>query len=73
MVIDSRQKRFAMNMQLRQCFARVKLFRLKNPDFVCFFFLFSKKAERVKKIKNFKIWLQKSQIGTLLHVEHSRQ
>jgi len=30
MVIDSREKRFVMNMQLRQCFARAKLFRLKK-------------------------------------------
>jgi len=30
MVIDSRQKRFVMNMQLRQCFATAKHFRLKN-------------------------------------------
>jgi len=30
MVIDSRQKRFVMNMQLRQCLARAKPFRLKK-------------------------------------------
>jgi len=30
MVTDSRQKRFVMNMQLRQCFARAKTFRVKK-------------------------------------------
>jgi len=41
MVIDPRRKRFLMNMQLRQCFARVKPIRLKisqkKPDFSGFF------------------------------------
>ena len=30
MVIDSRQKIFVMNIQLRECFARAKSFRLKK-------------------------------------------
>jgi len=46
MVIDPRRKRFLMNMQLRQCFARVKPIRLKisqkKPDFSGFFY-FKKK------------------------------
>jgi len=54
-----------MNMQLRQCFARAKHIRLKisqkRPDFSGFFI--SKKAKGIKKRPNFKIWLQKSQIG----------
>jgi len=34
MVMDARQKKFVINMQLRQCFARSKPFRLKKkPDF----------------------------------------
>jgi len=32
MVTDSRQKRFVMNMELRQCFAKAKLFRLKQSQ-----------------------------------------
>jgi len=42
----------AMNMQLRQCFARAKPFRLKKDRFCLAFFS-----------HNFKIWPQKSQIG----------
>jgi len=33
MVTDSRQKRFGMNMQLKQRFARAKSFRLKKGRF----------------------------------------
>jgi len=66
MVIDSFQKRFLMNMQLRQCFSRAKPFRLKKsqilPDFV-WLFLISKKAKDVQKSQNFKIWPQKTQDG----------
>jgi len=57
MVIDSFQKRFVMNMQLRQCFSRAKPFRLKKsqekPDFV---WLFSeiKKAKGIQKKPEFK-------------------
>jgi len=47
------QKGFVMNMQFRQCFARAKPFRLKKAN----------KAKYVKKSQNFKIWLQKRQIG----------
>jgi len=39
-VIDSGQKRFVVNIQLRECFARTrtKPFRLKKPDFVWILF-----------------------------------
>jgi len=66
MVIDLRQKRFVMNLQLRQCLARAKPFRLKKikkkPDFD-WCFLFSRKAKCVTKSLNFKTWLQKCQTG----------
>jgi len=56
MVIDSFQKRFLMNMHLRQCFSRAKPFRLKKiqkkPDFV-WLFLISKKSQRCSKIPEF--------------------
>jgi len=69
MVIDPRRKRFVMNMQLRQCFARAKPIRLKisqkNPDFSGFFY-FQKKLKVLKK-QNFQIWLQKAKLATLLH------
>jgi len=55
MVTDPRRKRFVMNMQHRQRFARAK------PYFLAFFIC--KKAKGVPKSQNFKIWLQKSQIG----------
>ena len=66
MVIDPRRKRFVVNMQLRQCFARVKPIWLKisqkNPEFSGFFI--SKKSQRCSKNnQNFKIWFQKKQIG----------
>jgi len=32
MVVDSRQKRFVMNTQLRQYFARTKPFRMKKKQ-----------------------------------------
>jgi len=54
MVIDSFQKRFVMYMQLWQCFSRAKPFRQKKSQ---------KKRKVFKKRQNFKIWLQKSQIG----------
>ena len=43
-VIDSHQRRFAMNMQLRQCFARAKPFRLKKArkKHVWLFLIFKK-------------------------------
>jgi len=53
MVIDSFQKRFLMNMQLRQCFSRAKLFQLKKVKksqvLSVFFFLISKKSQRCSK------------------------
>ena len=48
MVIDSRQKRFVMNMQLRQCCDRANAFRLKKARF-CLAFLFPKKPKVFKK------------------------
>jgi len=63
MVIDSRKKRLVMNMQLRQCFARAKPFRMKKARFSLAFFDFQKKPKVFKKSQNFKIWLQKCQIG----------
>jgi len=62
MVIDPRRKRFVMNMQLRQCFARAKPIRLKISQ-IFLTFLFPKKPEVFKKSQNLKIWLHKSQIG----------
>jgi len=54
MVIDPRRNRFVMNMQLRQCFARVKPIRLKisqkNLDFSSFFY-FQKKLKVFKKAR----------------------
>jgi len=57
MVIDSFQKRFLMNMQLRQCISKAKPFRLKKekqkkPDFV-WLFLISKNAKGVQKKPEF--------------------
>jgi len=67
MVIDCLQRRFVMNMQLRQCFSRSKPVRLKKkPEkarFCLAFFDFQKKSKMIKQGQNFKIWFQKSQIG----------
>jgi len=56
MVIDSRQKRFVMNIQLRECFARAKPLRLKKSqkksNFV-WLFLFPKTAKGVEKKPEF--------------------
>jgi len=43
MVIDSRQKRIAMNMQLKQCFARVSFSNWKKSRFCLAVFDFQKK------------------------------
>jgi len=61
--IDLRRKRFVMNMQLRQSFARVKHIRLKKSQI--FLALFPKKAKGVQKKAEDqgKIWLQKIRIG----------
>jgi len=48
MVIDYHEKRFVMNRQLRQCFTRAKLFRLKKARF-CLAFHISKKSQRCLK------------------------
>jgi len=57
-----------MNMQLRQCYARAKPIRLKisqkKPDFSDFYF--QKKPKVFKKSQNFKIWLKKNKLATLL-------
>ena len=73
MVINSFQKRFVMNMQLRQCIPELSFSDWKKPDFVwkksqilsdfVWLFDFRKKTKMFKKRQNFKIWLQKSQIG----------
>ena len=52
MVIDSCQKRFILNLQLRQCFARAKPFTLKKnkkPDFYWYFLFNHKKPSASKK------------------------
>jgi len=64
MVIDSHQKRFAMNMQLRHCFTRVKLFRLKKSRFFLAFFIF-KKAKCVKKFRISKSGIKKAKVASL--------
>jgi len=66
MVIDTFQRRFVMNMQLRQCFSRSKPFRLKKSQrFYLASFDFQKKPKVLIKSQNFKIWLEKGQIGNL--------
>jgi len=70
MVIDPRRKRFAMNMQLRQCFARAKLIRLKisqkKPDFSGFSY-FQKSQRCSKKARISKSGFKKAKLATLLH------
>ena len=63
MVIDSRQKWLVMNMQLRKCFPRAKLFLLKKARFCLAFFDF-------QKGQNFNIWLQISQTGNTAVLYH---
>jgi len=69
MVIDPRRKRFVMNMQLTQRFARAKLIRLKisqkKPDFPTF--LFPKKPKVSKKVRISKYGFKKAKLATLLH------
>jgi len=66
MVIDSRQKRFVIcssdNVLSEPSLSDWKKIKKKKPDFY-WYFLFSIKAKCVKKSLNFKIWLQKCQIG----------
>jgi len=69
MVIDPRRKRFVMNMQLRQCFARAKPIRLKirqkKPDFSDIFI--SIKSQRCsKKARISKSGFKKTKLATLL-------
>jgi len=68
MVVDPRRKGFAMNMQLRQCFARAKPIRLKisqkKPDFFAFFI--SKKTKVFKKSRFSKSGFKKAKLVTLL-------
>jgi len=69
MVIDPRRKRFVMNMQLRQCFARAKPIRLKISQKKADFsdILISKKAKGVqKKARISKSGFKKSKLATLL-------
>jgi len=70
MVIDCFQKRFIMNVQLRLCFSRAKPFRVKKsqkrPDFVWLFLISKKSNGCSKKARNFKIWLQKTTLATLI-------
>jgi len=66
--MDSRWERFAMNMQLRQCFARVKLFRLKKIEVLSGFFDFQNKPSALNKSRISKYGLKKSKLATLLHV-----
>jgi len=51
---------------VQKCFSRAKCFRLKKgqkkPDIVWLLW-FSKTAKTFKKSQDFKIWLQKTQIG----------
>ena len=62
MVIDRRRKRFVMNMQLRQCFARAK------SDFSDFFY-FQKKAKVFKTVRISKVGFKKGKLATLLYTE----
>ena len=62
LVIQSRQKRFVMNLQLRQCFPKPSHSNWKS-QILPGSFLFPKKPKVFKKRQNFKIWLQTSQIG----------
>jgi len=64
MVIDSRQKRFVMNMQFRQCFAGAKPFRLKKSQKI-FKKRFSKKAKCVNKARILKSGFKKAKLATL--------
>ena len=59
MVTDSRQKILVVNMQIRQCFARAKPFKLKKRQILSGFFYFQEKPKAFKKRQNFKIWLEK--------------
>jgi len=52
-----------MNMQRKQRFTRTKPFRLKKSRFSLTAFDLQKKPGAFKNSRNFKIWLQKSQIG----------
>jgi len=45
MAVDSFEKSFVMNMQLRQCFSREKPFQLKKARFCLAFSDFQKKPE----------------------------
>jgi len=62
MAIDSRQKRFVMNMQPRQCFARAKFFPTEKIQF----FDFQTNPSALKKARiSIKIWLKKYKLATL--------
>jgi len=69
MHIDTRQNRFVVDMQLRDCFARAKPFRpkksQKKSDFVWFFLIY-KKAKSVEKARISKSGFKKGKLATLL-------
>jgi len=68
MVIDSRQKRFVMNMQLRQGLARAKHFRLKKikkSQIFTSIFDFQKSQVRQKKRLISKFGFKNAKLATL--------
>jgi len=68
-VIDSHQKRFVMNMQLKQGSNNAKPFRLKNsqkkPYFVWHFLIYKKKPKVLKKARISKCGYKKNKLATL--------
>jgi len=59
MVIDTFQKRFVMNMQLKQCFSRTKPFRLEKRQILSSFSWFPKKTKGVQKKPEFQTLVSK--------------
>jgi len=69
MVIDSFQKRFVTNTQLRQCFSRAKSCRLKKnrkSQILSGFYLFAKIAKVLKKARISKSDFKKVKLATVL-------
>jgi len=66
MVLDSFQKSFVMNMQLRQCFSRAKPFRLKKARFCLALFDFQKKPKVLKTARIVKSGFKKATLATLI-------
>ena len=75
MVIDSFQKRFLMNMQLRQCISKAKPFRLKKKTekarFCLAFFDFQKCQRCSKKARISEPGFKKAKLATLLSAQSS--